>query len=107
MTVRSYLRSCAAVSRGETKCGSFWLRSRNSLIHRNRDSSGLNWNPHFIFRGGFSSVAFSAGPGGGDSYAISVGTLSLRSYISKLHNDPYDEQEDEHTWSIRLKTAMS
>lgn len=39
-------------------------------MHRRRDSSGLNWKPHFAV-GSAPSAEF-----GGKSYAISVGTLS-------------------------------
>lgn len=39
-------------------------------MHRSRDSSGLNWNPHFTV--GSAPVVSLAGK----LYAISVGTLS-------------------------------
>lgn len=42
-------------------------------MHRNLDSSGLNWKPHFTV--GVEEEAPPA-PDGGISYEISVGTLS-------------------------------
>ena len=79
MTVFSYLRSCAAVSRGDTKCGSFWFRSRKSFMQRRRVSSGLNWKPHLTACAGFVDASrdemepFCVG---NSLYPISVGTLS-------------------------------
>lgn len=39
-------------------------------MQRSRDSSGLNWNPHFM------AGACFEGSAEGSAYAISVGTLS-------------------------------
>lgn len=80
MTVLSYFRNCAAVSRGDTKRGNFWFLSKKSLTHRRRVSSGLNWNPHFIVCAGFVVVSTddveSFRVVVASLYPISVGTLS-------------------------------